>query len=301
MPTLSVVVPASNEPPTLAACLNAIGKADDPPEEVIVVEEGPGPAAARNEGARRATGDVLVFVDADVLPHRDAFARIRHAFEEDSELVALFGSYDDTPTAPGAVSGFRNLLHHHVHQEGAGPARTFWAGLGAIRRDAFLEAGGFDAERYRVPSVEDIELGTRLAATDARIELDPELQGTHLKQWTLQSMVSTDLWRRGVPWVELLLRDGGHASALNLGWRHRASAAMSLAGAAALVRGRPRTTIAALGALVALNASFYELLARRRGAGTAAAGVGLHAVHHLTGAIAVPIALVRHLRSRPPG
>jgi len=42
VPTLSVVVPASNEPPTLAACLNAIGTADDPPEEVIVVEEGPG-------------------------------------------------------------------------------------------------------------------------------------------------------------------------------------------------------------------------------------------------------------------
>lgn len=300
MPTLTAIVPASNAPPTLAACLDAIGAADEPPDELIVVEEGTGPAAARNDGARRATGNVLVFVDADVLPHRDAFARIRRAFDDDPELVALFGSYDDSPAAPGAVSGFRNLLHHHVHQQGAGRATTFWAGLGAIRRDAFLAAGGFDAERYRVPSIEDIELGVRLSADGARIELDPNLQGTHLKEWTLGGMVGTDLWRRGVPWMELLLRDG-HSTTLNLGWRHRASALASLVSAAALLRGRPRTTVAALGALVALNASFYELLARRRGPGEATVGVGLHAVHHLTGVLAVPIALVRHLRGRAPG
>jgi cellulose synthase/poly-beta-1,6-N-acetylglucosamine synthase-like glycosyltransferase len=300
VPTLTAVVPASNAPPTLAACLDAIGAADEPPEELIVVEEGAGPAAARNDGARRARGDLLVFVDADVLPHRDAFVRIRHAFDQNADLVALFGSYDDSPAAPGVVSAFRNLLHHHVHQQGAGRATTFWAGLGAIRRDAFLAAGGFDAERYRVPSIEDIELGMRLADGGARIELDPELQGTHLKEWTLEGMVSTDLWRRGVPWVELLLGEQGHSTTLNLGWRHRASAAASLVGATALLRGRPRTTLGALGALVALNASFYELLARRRGPAEATLGVGLHAVHHLTGVLAAPIALVRHLRGRAP-
>src|SRR5207244_8179187 len=112
-------------------------------DEILVVDDlqVPGPAAARNEGARRATGEVLVFVDADVVPHADAFRLIRGAFDGDPELVALFGSYDDAPPAPGAVSGFRNLLHHHVHQAGAGPAETFWAGLGAVGREAFLQAG----------------------------------------------------------------------------------------------------------------------------------------------------------------
>jgi len=255
-----------------------------------VVEEapGPGPAAARNEGARRADGDVLVFVDADVVPHRDAFARIRAAFGADPELAALFGSYDDSPEAPGAVAGFRNLLHHHVHQQGAGPAATFWAGLGAVRRDVFGAAGGFDAARYPRPSIEDIELGSRLAASGAKIVLDPAVQGTHLKAWSLVEMVRTDFVARGVPWVELLLDGRASTGALNLGWRHRLSALASLTAAGGLVLRRPALAAAAAGALVALNAPFYALLARRRGALQATLGVALHAVHHVTAAASVP-------------
>lgn len=300
MPTLTAVIPATNEPPTLAACLAAIERADDGPEQVIVVTEGGGPAAARNAGAQDATGDVLVFVDADVLPHADAFTRVRRAFDENAELVAVFGSYDDMPTAPGAVSGFRNLLHHYVHQEGAGPpAITFWAGLGAVRADAFREAGGFDATRYPMPSIEDIELGTRLAAHGGLIVLDPDLQGTHLKTWTLETMVRTDFWQRGAPWTELILSGGSSTGmALNLGWRHRVSALASIVVAVSLVRGRPTAMVGGLAALVALNAPFYRLLARRRGAREATLGVGLHALHHVTGALSVPVGVARHLREQ---
>jgi GT2 family glycosyltransferase len=296
MTSLTAVVPATNAPPTLAACLAAIRSAEAPPEEIVTVTEGDGPADARNIGAQDAAGDVVVFVDADVLPHVDAFARIRTAFDDDPQLTALFGSYDDSPAAPGVVSQFRNLLHHQVHQEGAGEAPTFWAGLGAVRTPAFRDVGGFDAARYRVPSVEDIDLGTRLVAAGGRIVLDPRVQGTHLKQWTLAGMVSTDFWQRGVPWTELVLRHRSGASALNLGWRHRASALAAVASAVAIVRGKPATALGALAVLAALNTSFYELLLRQRGPAEAAVGVGLHAVHHVTGALSVPVGIVRHLR-----
>ncbi len=301
MARLTAIVPATDEPPTLAACVGAIRAAAEPPDEVIVVREGNGPAAARNAGAAAAAGDVLVFVDADVLPHADAFARIRRAFDERPDLVALFGSYDDAPPAPGLVSAFRNLLHHHVHQTSGGRATTFWAGLGAIRRDAFAALGGFDAARYREPSIEDIELGARLAAQGGWIELDPRVQGTHLKAWTLGSMIRTDFARRGVPWVELVLRGGGSSSALNLGWRHRASAVASLLALTAALRGRPRVATAALAGLLALNGPFYSLLARRRGPGEAALGIGLHALHHLTAVASVPVGVAGYLRERRNG
>src|SRR5919199_5412538 len=220
MTRLTAIVPATDRPPSLGRCVAAIQDADEPPEELFVVEEPPfaSPAAARNEGARRATGEVLVFVDADVRLHADALSRIRARFDADPRLTAVFGSYDDSPPPAGTVSTFRNLLHHHVHQQGAGPARTFWAGLGAVRRAAFLELGGFDERRFRNSSIEDIELGTRLAAAKQPIELDPGIQGTHLKQWTLGQMVYTDLVRRGVPWVALLVAGRSASTTLNLGW-----------------------------------------------------------------------------------
>lgn len=299
---LSAIVPATNAPPTLARCVAAIDRARDDSDEVIVVTEpalAP-QALARNDGAKRACGDVLVFVDADVEVHDDALGRLRAAFAADPGLTAVFGSYDDRVATTGAVAAFRNLLHHHVHQRSAGPAVTFWSGLGAIRRDAFLAAGGFDDVRHP-NAIEDVELGTRLAAAGARIVLDPRVQGTHLKEWTLGSMVHADLLLRGVPWVRLLLRTRTIPATLNLGWRERSSAALSLALAASLAARRPRGAGAALGAIAVLNLPLYGLVQRRAGTRVAIVGVGLHVVHHLTACASVPAGIAAHLRTRRRG
>src|SRR5580700_1184217 len=66
---LSVVVPSTNGAPTLDRCVDAITATMQPGDELIVVDEpaGGAPAQRRNDGAWRARGDVLVFVDADVV------------------------------------------------------------------------------------------------------------------------------------------------------------------------------------------------------------------------------------------
>jgi GT2 family glycosyltransferase len=295
--TLSVVIPATDGRVTLERAVAAIRRASGPPEELIVVDRPHhlGPAAARNLGSRQASGDVLVFVDADVEVHGDAFARIRAAFDDDEHLAAVFGSYDDDPGARGVVSDFRNLLHHHVHQEGAGAATTFWAGLGAIRRDVFLALGGFDEERFPRASVEDIELGMRLHVEGGRIVLDPEIQGKHLKSWTLSNMAKTDLLRRGVPWLRLVLENRPGSTALNLGWRHRIGTGASLVLLVGLIRRNALLMGSTLALLVVLDRRFYLLLLRRRGARLVAVGVPLHVVHRLTSAAAVPIAITSYL------
>jgi GT2 family glycosyltransferase len=300
VPTLSVVIPATDAPETLSGVVAAILAAEAPPEELIVVDRPPhmGPAAARNLGSRRATGDILVFVDADVEVHGDAFRRIRDAYDSDSKLVAIFGSYDDDPHAKGVVSIFRNLLHHQVHHEGAGLATTFWAGLGAVRRDAFEAVGGFDEQRYPHPSVEDIELGMRLHASGARIVLEPSIQGKHLKRWTLLNMTETDLLRRGVPWLRLVIERRSRSSSLNLGQRHLVASGASVLLVLSLRRRNLRAAAALLTLLLVLDRRFYVLLARRGGARVAAAGPLLHVAHRLTSAAAVPLALSDHLRRK---
>jgi GT2 family glycosyltransferase len=296
LPTLAVVVPATDSPATLERCAAALEAGERRPDELALQIEpaGAGPAAARNLAAAACEADVLVFVDSDVEVHPDALARIAAHFEADPELTAVFGAYDDDPGDPGLTSRYRNLLHHHVHAGAAGAAESFWAGLGAVRREAFAAIGGFDADRFPLASVEDIELGMRLRRGGAKIVLDPRIRGRHLKRWTPLSMARTDFSRRGVPWARLLLRERTHSTALNLGWRQRASAAASVALAGSLLARRRRLAAAALLANLVLDRELYALLARRGGPRLLLAGIGLQQLHQLAAAAAVPAALVLH-------
>jgi hypothetical protein len=230
--------------------------------------------------------------------HPDAFRRIRAAFTAEPDLTAVFGSYDDSPAVDGVVANFRNLLHHHVHQEAAGPSYSFFAALGAIRRDAFHESGGFDATKYRTPMMEDIELGMRLVDAGAKIVLDPELRATHMKAWSLTGMVRTDLKGRGIPWVTLLARRGQFPTDLNLSWRNRISALATASSVVAALGRRPKAAAALAAFQLTLNAPLYSLLLRRRGPAEALAGVGLHAVHQLTAVASVPVGLAMYVRDR---
>jgi cellulose synthase/poly-beta-1,6-N-acetylglucosamine synthase-like glycosyltransferase len=297
---LAVVVPATDSPSTLARCLDALAAADEPPDEVIVVDQPrfAGPASARNLGAARSTSELIAFVDADVIVAPDAFARIREHFRRDPELVAVFGSYDDSVVTRSRAARFRNLLHHHVHTRSAGPATTFWAGLGAVRRGAFEEVGGFDEVRYPRPSIEDVELGMRLADKGARIRLDPYIRGTHLKDWTLARMVQTDFAGRGVPWVHLLLERREAPTTLNLGWRERVSAIAAVASTFLVLRGRFGRAAGAAAVLVVLNLPFYRLLRQRLGGRDAALSVPIHIAHHLAAVAAVPVGVLTHFARR---
>ena len=242
-----------------------------------------GPAVARNLAVQSARGRNLLFVDSDVILATGTLERAHASLEADPGLSGIFGAYDDSPPDPGVVSRFKNLLHHHTHSTHPGPVGTFWAGCGAIRRDLFDALGGFKSS-YGCPSVEDIELGMRATATGHRIEIDPALRCTHLKRWTLKSMVVTDIVHRAVPWARLLLSAGAIPSTLNFDWRGRvsglcATAATASAAAAPLL---PHALIAAAalaGTAIALNASFFRLCARKGGVAFACACIPLHLLY----------------------
>ncbi len=245
-----------------------------------------GPGGARNGAAQEARGDVLLFVDADVVIHPDVPRRMREAFD-DPARVAVFGSYDDRPPDPGFVSQYTNLRHHFTHHQNASDdATTFWAGCGAVRRDAFLAAGGFDLERFPRPSIEDIELGYRLRAAGGHIRLDPSIQATHLKRWRLRELLETDIFRRAIPWARLLLSQPEATADLNVtaGERGRAVLAgvFSLILLAAVV-GLVPLWLPALGvvAVVAANRPLFELFRRRRGLGFALAAILFHQLYFL--------------------
>jgi GT2 family glycosyltransferase len=244
-----------------------------------------GPAAARNRGASESLGTVLWFVDTDVVVHDDAVAQVKRGFSPPG-VVAVFGSYDDRPAAQSFLSQYKNLVHHHYHNRGRREASTFWAGCGAVSKDAFLQVGGFDEALFRRPSVEDIELGHRLRAAGGRIRLLPELQGTHLKVWRLAELIRTEIVSRAVPWSRLMLARTGLVDDLNVSRPERMRALMAGLFVTALVALAAGWIPWWVGVLAALsvgwaNRDLLALFHRRRGAWFALGGVAFHQLYYL--------------------
>lgn len=292
--SISAVMPAFNCQAFLQRTLPPlIGMRDrDDIQEVIVVDDGSsddtaamaeslgarviasgghrrGPGAARNEAAKRAQGDVLWFVDSDVIAGCDGPRYIRSALAG-AGVVAVFGSYDDRPAATNLLSQYKNLVHHYYHQTGHRDASTFWAGCGAVRKDAFVAVGGFDVVRFPEPSIEDIELGYRLRARGGRILLCPEFQGTHLKEWRLRNLLETDIFRRAMPWSRLLLSGEGGRGSLNVSMPERLRGFLACAGALAVVLALPGLAPwwlppSILVLAFAANLDLFALLSRRNG------------------------------------
>ncbi|HKK94309.1 MAG TPA: glycosyltransferase [Longimicrobiales bacterium] len=268
---------------------------------VLSVVDGPrGPGHARNRGSEVARGRILMFVDVDVCVHDTALERTLGVFGEHPDVGAVFGAYDDRPSDTGFLSQYRNLYHRWVHLRGAGAAETFWAGCGAVRADLFRELGGFDDERFPRPQIEDIELGYRIRDAGWKILLDPGIQGTHMKRWTLGGMLRTDLLDRGVPWMRLLLA-APRTGSLNVSTGERVRTALvGLAGVMVLVAALTAdlrwlgAAILALLVNIASNMAVYRWLVDRRGVGFALRSVPINVLYYAVSGVAAILGVMLH-------
>jgi len=319
-PTISVIIPVYNGGEAFRRCLVSLAQASPQPLEVIVVADGDtdgswqlaqdfgakvirvptsgGPAKARNLGAKAASGDILFFVDADVEVHDNTIGKVATTFHQETELAALIGSYDDQPGAPNFLSQYKNLFHHYTHQTGSEDASTFWGACGAIRRDIFLAIGGFD-ESYRLPCVEDIELGNRLKSKGYQIGLRKTIQVKHLKCWRTYSLLRADIFYRAIPWTAIILRDREMVNDLNLNLSNRISVVLVYTLLAALIAvwwvSAAWVGIAGLSlALLAINASVYQFFYQKRGFLFALQTVPWHWLYYFYSGLAFAIGLVRH-------
>jgi len=232
---VSVIIPAYNSEKTIKDCLQSVFNSEYHPLEVILVDDHSadqtlnkaagfpckvvklsrnlGAATARNQGVEVSRGEILFFLDSDIIIERDTIKKIIETFQNRPGISALFCSYQKNTLPSNFYSVYKNLLHHYTHQTAREDAATFCSGFGAIRRNIFLEFGGFD-EHCR--SLEDIDLGYRLYKRGHKIYLNKNIQVTHCKYYSLWSLMKSDVLRRAKPWTEMMLDKKIFRSDLNL-------------------------------------------------------------------------------------
>lgn len=166
-PKISVIVCTYRGSATLVPCLDSITALDYPDYEVIVVNDGSdervaeiaasfngvlsiatpheGLGAARNTGARAATGSILAYTDDDCIVERDWLRWIAFAFQQDPAIGAAGGP--NLPPPP------ENAVRAEVAAAPGGPSHVLLTDRRAehlpgcnfaVRREAFEKIGGFN-------------------------------------------------------------------------------------------------------------------------------------------------------------
>ena len=243
---ISVIIPVYNGEKTITKCLDSIYKTKYRDFEVIVVDDGStdktallikkypcrikilrqnsGVSVARNIGAKLARGELLYFVDADVVQKTDNLSEISKRLKENPNISVV------------------NLVHHwRSMNEGFGPEfiglkyyydydvllrkgimkveSSFFQALGGfIPKKLFWKIGGFN-EKIHVPGGEEFEFGHKLRSNGYIISVLLDMEVYHY-WWNLIERMKLN-YKRSQMWLPLLLKrksfetKGGVATAKN--------------------------------------------------------------------------------------
>ncbi len=267
--SVSIVIPNRNGAATIGPCLVAACAARDGRTEIVVVDDHSddgsvdlirtfpvrlvrlgshqGVSRARNAGARAASGELLLFIDADCLLCDDAVFAARLAMGARKDLV-VGGTYTPAPADPGFFGAFQSAFIHHFETKRTAPDYVAAHAM-VVDADTFRRSGGFVEGSFLgvAASVEDVELSHRLRRAGCALAMSPALLVRHVFRFSLRRSLA-NAFRKARTWTRYslgnrdLLADSGTAS-------HELKAHVALAGAAALLLAA--TAVLGAGAAVA--------------------------------------------------
>ncbi len=190
----SVVIPTRNRRALLARALESVRLQSSAALEVIVVDDGStddtleflatqadvrvarspggGPGAARNAGAELAAGDYLAFLDSDDLWFPWTLAAMADAIEAHRRPAYVAGSFKQFTDQRELAGETRTITETRGFENyfSTWPAQlVFGAGMIAVRRDAFLDCGGFSTQPI---NLEDHDLALKLGLAPGFVKID---------------------------------------------------------------------------------------------------------------------------------
>ena len=237
---VSVVIPAHNEATFIPRVIRAVlaQRPADTELEVIVVDDGStdgtpaaaraagavalelagaggNPAAARNRGAAAATGDPIVFLDADCIPADGWLAAILAAHADGATVVG--GALDLPPGLPASARCDYYCGWYLVHsRRPAGAVPHLPAPNLSVRREAFLGTSGFTEHKPFSYSQEERAWQAEVQQRGHRLYFEPKAVAYHYNRPGFANLLRRN-YRWGFPSIESKSQTG----VARLSWIYR--------------------------------------------------------------------------------
>ena len=238
---ISVIIPSYNSEKTIQRTIEALLNQKFPKNnyEIIIVDDGSsdqtvnvareypvkvfplphnGPAYARNFGAKKSRGNVILFTDSDCVPDKNWIKNMVEPFE-DKEVVGVSGTYK-TLNKESFIARFGGYEIDQRHEKMAKQKTidfigTFSAGY---RKNIFLKFGGFDT-RFKTSSGEDPELSYRIAKAGLKQVFKPSAFVYHPHPATLFKYLRQKYYR--AVWRNLMYWDKHKDKVLSDSYTHK--------------------------------------------------------------------------------
>lgn len=237
-PNVSIIIPVKNGSKTLAQCLQSVLNSDYNNFEIIVVddhsnddsveiakkyvckvfklEKSVGANSARNYGAKNSDGEILIFIDSDIVINYNTVSLIVEAIQKEG-FDAVVGVYTAKHRNENLVSQYKNLWIRYSYIKSPAAIDWLFGSISGIRKVAFEKVGGFDVNLLAHKGSDDIELGKRFAQANLKIVLKPEIEVEHLKNYKLWTFIKNE-FHRSSGFAELALQLGEAAHSIKHGF-----------------------------------------------------------------------------------
>jgi len=207
---ISIIIPVYNSSLTLKECLDAVFNSSFKNFEVIVVSDNSsdnsvkiakqyqckiielphnkGPAFARNKGTQVAEGDILLFVDSDVIIKKDALNYLSDKFSY-NEIDAIQGIYSHEPVYKNIATQYQqSYTSYYIWPKNKKYASTLSTCCFAIRKKIFIQLKGFDTNIKRA-TCEDEVFGYELIDKGYKILILRELNVEHQVHYNIRHFI----------------------------------------------------------------------------------------------------------------
>lgn len=321
LPLVSVIVPNYNYAESLDLCLRSILDQTYPNIEILVVDDcstdqsvevaetlgvrvvstgvNGGCGQARNIGAANTRGELLCYVDSDLVMAPDAVASAVRLLDAEPDVGAVCGIEDPEPLLHDtAVARYRGLQYHYWSISSEGDISFLFPAVCVIRRRVFDEVGPFNPA---LRQTEEVDYGYRLTRR-YRMVLTSAVRGRHDHDHELRGLLRK-LFHRGrlrIPLYARARRFSKGFETASRAWGSLAAFAVLPALAAPLLFG-PWAAVLPTGLLatsLACDAGMYAFVHRRHGLPFLLFFAGLHFVVNVTITLGVAAGALQWLGSR---